>query len=142
MYRLRKLGSRARIFTSPVGAVGPPDEDQSLPEDFKWRTRCCPRPLIGGTWLSLEVAWNMAKKKCGQCPHSGLRTGSYIGRTGSDCLRFLEFPVFARAGMRFESHLGHSVFAGQKLFVSFLLTKLDFSDAFMANVPIACGCTE
>jgi hypothetical protein len=29
--------------------------------------------------------------------------------------------------MQFESHLGHSVFAGQGLFRVLLLTKLDFS---------------
>jgi hypothetical protein len=48
----------------------------------------------------------------------------------SDCFEFrmfLEFPVFARAGMQFESHLGHSVSAGQGLFVCLLLTKLDFA---------------
>jgi hypothetical protein len=28
--------------------------------------------------------------------------------------------------MQFESHLGHSVFAGQGLFVFLVLTKLDF----------------
>ena len=46
----------------------------------------------------------------------------------SDCFEFrmfLEFPVFARAGMQFESHLGHSVSAVQRLFVFLLLTKLD-----------------
>ncbi|MET4097137.1 hypothetical protein ABIB51_004093 [Arthrobacter sp. UYCu712] len=58
----------------------------------------------------------MGKRKCGHCPHFRLRIGSYIGRTGPywGCLR--EFPVFSRAGMQFESHLGHSVLAGQRRF--------------------------
>ena len=37
--------------------------------------------------------------------------------------------MFARAGTRFESHLGHSVSAGQRLFVFLLLTKLDMDKA-------------
>lgn len=49
------------------------------------------------------------KSGCGQCPHFGLRIGSYIGRIGSDCVCFWEFPVFPRPGVRFESHLGHSI---------------------------------
>jgi hypothetical protein len=39
----------------------------------------------------------------------------YAGRTGPDSSCFREFPVFARAGIRFESHLGHSVSASQGL---------------------------
>jgi hypothetical protein len=41
--------------------------------------------------------------------HLGLRIGSYWFRTGPDSVFFLEFSVFARGGMQFESHLGHSV---------------------------------
>ncbi len=47
------------------------------------------------------------RRGCGQCPHLGLRIRSYIGRTGPDSARFRRSPVFARAGIRFESHLGH-----------------------------------
>ncbi len=65
---------------------------------------------------SLFRAFEAANGGGGQCPHFWLRTGSYIGRTGSYSVCFREFPVFARAGMRFESHLGHSVSAGQRLF--------------------------
>lgn len=35
--------------------------------------------------------------------------------------------------MRFESHFGHSVFAGQGLFVFLLLTKLDFLEVFTSE---------
>jgi hypothetical protein len=45
----------------------------------------------------------------GQCPHSGLRIGSYWGRIGPDSACFRRSPVLARAGMQFESHLGHSI---------------------------------
>ena len=71
------------------------------------------------------LAGMVAKEKCGQCPHFWIRIGSYIGRTGPDSVCFRDFPVFTRAGMRFESHLGHSVSAGQKYFRRLVLTKLD-----------------
>jgi hypothetical protein len=70
----------------------------------------CPIPDGCGSFV---VGEEPDKRKCGQCPHFSLRIGSYSGRFGPDCLCFLEFPVFAGAGMRFESHLGHSVSAGQ-----------------------------
>ncbi len=54
-----------------------------------------------------------------------------MGRIGPDSACFRGFPVFTRAGMQFESHLGHSVSAGQKLFVGLVLTKLDFSGSSM-----------
>ncbi len=44
----------------------------------------------------------------GHCPHFWLRTGSYIGRIGSDCGCFRGSAGFSRTGARFESHLGHS----------------------------------
>ena len=51
---------------------------------------------------------------CGQCPHFGSRTGPYRRRTGPDSVCMGGTPVFARAGTRFESHLGHvfSLFRG------------------------------
>lgn len=52
--------------------------------------------------------------------------GTYFGPIGADCLCFLKFIGFVRAGSQFESHLGHSFSAGQMLFVFSLLTKLDF----------------
>ncbi|RJT96594.1 hypothetical protein D6T65_15790 [Arthrobacter frigidicola] len=55
----------------------------------------------------LGKASDREQRGCGQCPHLGLRIGSYIGRTGPDCAGFLGSPVFARAGVRFESHFGH-----------------------------------
>ena len=66
--------------------------------------------VIGDIKLLLE-GW---KSGCGHCPHFGLRTGSYIGRTGPDSACFRDFPVFVRAGMQSESHLGHvfSLFRG------------------------------
>ena len=41
-----------------------------------------------------------------RCPHFGSRTGPYRCRTGPDSVCFGGSPVFARAGTRFESHLG------------------------------------
>ena len=76
--------------------------------------RRLPRSRVGERGTRHFAAQNLSERGCGQCPHFWLRTRSYIGRTGPDCLCFLEFPVFAGAGMRFESHLGHvfSLFRG------------------------------
>jgi hypothetical protein len=53
---------------------------------------------------------------CGQCPHFGSRTGSYVGRFGPDSACFRGSPGFAGAGMQFESHLGHSMTPRQRGF--------------------------
>lgn len=58
-------------------------------------------------------SFEAAKSACGQCPHFGRRIGSYVGRIGPDSACFRGPPVFAGAGIPFESHLGHSVSAGQ-----------------------------
>jgi death-on-curing protein len=78
-------------------------------------------------WGSAVVVWCAQKGelRVWTCPHSGLRIGSDVGRFGSDSACFREFPVFARPGRQFESHLGHSVSAGQKLFLRLVLTNLD-----------------
>jgi hypothetical protein len=51
---------------------------------------------------------------CVQSTHFGLRIGSYWVRIAPDSVCFRSFPVFARSGMQFESHLGHvfSLFRG------------------------------
>jgi hypothetical protein len=36
--------------------------------------------------------------------------------------------------MQFESHLGHSVSAGQRLFIFLLLTKLDFPSVKVVEI--------
>jgi hypothetical protein len=41
--------------------------------------------------------------------------------------------------MQFESHLGHSVSAGQKLFQSLLLTNLDFWEVLMRAILRGSG---
>lgn len=64
-----------------------------------------PRPEWCGISMELRL---MRKRGCAQCAHSGRRTGSYIGRIGPDSVRFRGSPVFTRAGMQFESHLGHA----------------------------------
>ena len=69
--------------------------------------------LLSGRFGSVP---DRMKKGCEHCPHFPPRTQSYCCRTASDSGRFRDFPVFTRAGMRFESHLGHSVSAGQRLF--------------------------
>ena len=55
-----------------------------------------------------------AKKKCEQCPHFSPQTWSYSHRIGPDSVGFRLFPVITRPGIPFESHLGHSVSAGQR----------------------------
>ena len=63
---------------------------------------------------------------CAQCAHPGLRIGSYWCRTRPDCRCFGGSPVFAGSGTRFESHLGHSVSAGQKRFsLKLVLFRVD-----------------
>jgi hypothetical protein len=66
-----------------------------------------PRPVYAGCGCLGENL--RGELGCGQCPHIRLRTGPYRCRTGPDSLCFGGSPVFARAGTRFESHLGHSV---------------------------------
>ena len=50
-----------------------------------------------------------AKRKCVQSTHFLPRIGSYWCRIGPDSACCRGSPVFARAGMQFESHLGHSI---------------------------------
>jgi hypothetical protein len=71
------------------------------------------------------------KKGCGQCPHFWLRTRPYIGRFGPDSVCFRGSPMFARAGIQFESHLGHSMTPRQRgfCFNVWTLTLLGPSDA-------------
>ena len=54
---------------------------------------------------------------CAQCAHPELRIGSYWDRFGSDWGSFRGIPVFARAGVRFESHIGHSMSPRQRGFL-------------------------
>jgi hypothetical protein len=63
----------------------------------------CRAPWLGAR-QSLCVAQKHSETQCALCAHPLLRIGSYIGRIGSGPKCFLEFPLFARAGMRFESH--------------------------------------
>lgn len=78
---------------------------------------------------------------CGQCPHFAPRTGWYGGRTGPDSACFRGFPVFARAGMQFESHLGHNVFPRQRRICFDVLTYLDFrrSDGLIRGCGLAAA---
>ena len=73
-----------------------------------------PRPVMSGATVRGRSL--VGEMGCGQCPHFGSRTGPYRCWTGPDSLCFRGSPVFAGAGMRFESHLGHSVSAGQRPF--------------------------
>ena len=52
-----------------------------------------PRPIVRGARQSHGIAQNLSEKGCVECAHFGLRTRSYVGRTGSDCLCFRDFPV-------------------------------------------------
>ena len=89
--------------------------DQSLALDEVRRLTLGPDT---GMWtapgLEPDRRQRWQKRGCGQCPHIRFRTGPYIGRIGSDSACFRGSLVFARAGVRFESHLGHvfSLFRG------------------------------
>ena len=76
-----------------------------------------PHPFIPGCGPWSESS-EVTKMVCVQHTHFSLRIGSYMGWIGPDCLCFLEFPVFSRAGMRFESHLGHKTSPCQRGFCS------------------------
>ena len=74
-------------------------------------------PSDGRGVLSCSGATAVRQKRgCGQCSHPGSRTGPYRRRTGPDCGGFRGSGGNSRAGTRFESHLGHSVSAGQRPF--------------------------
>jgi hypothetical protein len=72
-----------------------------------------PPPFVAGCGRWTE-SFQAANWGCVQSTHFGLWIGSYWCRTGLDSLCFREFPVLARVGMQFESHLGHvfSLFRG------------------------------
>ena len=80
---------------------------------FSHRDNGLPHPLDGGAAVRPRHL-KQGNRGCGQCPHFGSRTGPYRCRTGPDSVCFGGSPVFARAGTRFESHLGHvfSLFRG------------------------------
>ena len=64
-----------------------------------------------GRWME---AFEMGNSKwgiwgCAQCAHFCCRTGSYWGWIGPDSACFSGSPAFTRAGMQFESHLGHAL---------------------------------
>jgi hypothetical protein len=64
--------------------------------------------MLKSVFVPFGVAAARQKRGCAQCARPGLRIGSYICRTGPDSACFREFPVYTRAGMQFESHLGHA----------------------------------
>ena len=74
------------------------------------RLGCGPLLVVGSKW---------AKAGCAHCAHPGLGIGSYLCRTGPDCGGLRGSGGFTGAGTRFESHLGHSVSAGQGFLVLF-----------------------
>ena len=84
---------------------------------------------------------------CGQCPHFGSRTGPYRCRTGPDSLFLGGSPVFAGAGTRFESHLGHvfSLFRGFLVFFRVHIVHTPASDLWLGCVVsraaylVVCG---
>jgi hypothetical protein len=73
-------------------------------------------PRRGGSVVAgvCRCAAAKQKKGCAQCAHPRCRTQPYRGRTGPYSACFREFLVFPGPGTRFESHLGHSVSAGQR----------------------------
>jgi hypothetical protein len=78
-----------------------------LPADQDLSGQREPHPFVAGCGRWSEGSEG-AKTSCGQCPHFGLRIGSYRCRIGSDCVCLRGIPMIARARMQFESHLGHA----------------------------------
>ena len=70
-------------------------------------------PLLRGAVVGLRAS---KRPICGvyKVHTLGFGSGRIVGRIGSDSACFRGSPVFARAGMQFESHLGHvfSLFRG------------------------------
>lgn len=97
----REASVRTWVGANPAGVTLLPAQRQTAPP--QWGSAvgvagCAERPILG----------------CAHCAHFGRRIGSYWGRIGPDWRCFREFPLFARDGVRFESHLGHvfSLFRG------------------------------
>ena len=102
--RNRLLERENEILRRAAAYPGTSTQNDSPAGHGSCRRGCPP----GGDLQGVEVQQAIRQKRvCAQCAHLCRRTGSYSGRTGSDSGGFLEFPVFARVGMRFESHLGH-----------------------------------
>ena len=68
-----------------------------------------------------------------------VRTGPYSPRIGPDSACFRGSPLFVGAGTRFESHLGHSVSAGQRPNGPLTVDKSSFMGPFWWPWP---GCTS
>ena len=91
----------------------------------------------GGLPIQNKELPHSLKGECGSClgifgigPKGGVDSvntfGFGLGRTSAGLARirhvFWSFLVFPRAGMRFESHLGHDVFPRQRRFCCDVLT--------------------
>jgi hypothetical protein len=84
-----------------------------LQQDLTFLGKEAPHPVDAGCG-SLGEAFGGENLGCGQCPHFGSRTVPYRCRIGPDSVCLGGSAVFAGAGTRFESHLGHvfSLFRG------------------------------
>jgi hypothetical protein len=109
-------------------APGAAADRNSVPEGSG---RSAGQPYPGSLWGAGPQCSELANLACVHCAHFGLRIGSYVDRIGLDSAGFRGSPVLAGEGMQFESHLGHSVSAGQGLFRRLVLTKLDTSQPLM-----------
>ena len=101
-------GGRTERGQDPVAAAG-----ELLRQEQVFQGKEAPRPVTAGC-SCLGEASGGEKWGCGQCPHFGSRTGPYSVCFGGS-------PVFAGAGTRFESLLGHSVSVGQEPFWCFFV---------------------
>lgn len=97
-------GRQRRVYTS----VAAPRVSRECP----LRAPDWPRPLCGERGSRSEWLATCQKRGCGRCQHFGLRTGAAHRPDRLGLAMFLDFPLIAGAGMRFESHLGH-VFPGE-----------------------------
>ena len=104
---------RAERGQDPVAA-----EVGLLRKDQVFQGKEAPHPVNAGCG-NLGEAFGGENWGCGQCPHFGSRPGPYRCRTGPYSACFRGSPVFAGAGTRFGSHLGHvfSLFRGLFVFL-------------------------
>ena len=120
---MQSLETQRAVRTCPGGRTERGQDQvaaavELLRQDQVFQGKEAPRPVTAGCGWGVfggEI-WG-----CGQCPHFGSRTGPCRRRTGSDCGGFRGSGGNVRARTRFESHLWHSVSAGQGLFGAFFV---------------------
>jgi hypothetical protein len=101
------VGARSRQSPPRLGHLGDTGRNDGA-DRTAFSVPAWLRPFF---WLLHQIG---QRRWCAQCAHAGLRIGPHWCRTGPDSVCFGGRLVFASAGTRFESHLGHvfSLFRG------------------------------